>query len=72
VRLLIIEDERKTAALLSATLKQEGLVVQVAVDGAAGLAEALKGGYDALLVDIMLPKLDGLSLVKQLREKSDT
>jgi len=71
MRLLIIEDERKTAALLSATLKQEGLVVQVAVDGAAGLTEALKGGYDALLVDIMLPKLDGLSLVKQLRAKGD-
>ena len=69
MRLLIIEDERKTADLLSATLKQEGLAVQVASDGVAGLAEALKGGYDALLVDIMLPKLDGLSLVRELRSK---
>jgi len=71
MRLLVVEDERKTAALLSATLKQEGLVVHVAADGVAGLAEALKGGYDVLLVDIMLPKLDGLSLVKQLRGKGD-
>jgi DNA-binding response OmpR family regulator len=71
MRLLIIEDERKTAALLSAKLKQEGLMVQVAADGAAGLAEAVKGGYDVLLVDIMLPKLDGLSLVRQLRAKGD-
>ncbi len=71
MRLLIIEDERKTAALLSSTLKLEGLVAQVASDGVVGLAEALKGGYDALLVDIMLPKLDGLSLVKQLRAKGD-
>ena len=46
-------------------------MVQVAADGAAGLAEALKGGYDALLVDIMLPKLDGLSLVKELWAKWD-
>ena len=67
MRLLIIEDERKTAALLDSALRQGGCEVVCASDGEAGLNEALKGGYDALLVDIMLPRLDGLSLVRALR-----
>jgi len=70
--ILIIEDDRKTAALLSTTLKQEGFEVSCDSDGAAGLKEALKGGHDALLVDIMLPKLDGLSLVRSLRAQGHT
>ncbi len=72
MHILIIEDERKTAALLSTTLKQEGFEVSCASDGAAGLKEALKSGHDALLVDIMLPKLDGLSLVRALRAQGLT
>ena len=69
MRLLIIEDERKTAALLGSTLRQAGFEVMCAQDGAAGLKAALEQGYDALLVDIMLPKLDGLSLVRELRRQ---
>ena len=67
MRLLIIEDDRKTAALLRASLQKEGCEVNCVFDGASGLGEARKGGFDALLVDIMLPKLDGLSLVRRLR-----
>jgi len=72
MRLLIVEDERKTAALLSATLIKEGGQVTCAQDGEAGLKAAIGGRFDALLVDIMLPKLDGLSLVRQLRVRGDT
>ena len=72
MRLLIIEDERKTAALLTNTLEQEGFEVVCAGDGRAGLSEAVKGGFDILLVDIMLPNLDGLSLVRELRAKGHT
>jgi len=72
MRLLIVEDERKTAALLSATLIKEGGQVTCAQDGEAGLKAAIVGGFDALLVDIMLPKLDGLSLVRQLRAEGHT
>jgi DNA-binding response OmpR family regulator len=72
MRLLIIEDEPKTATLLSATLVKDGFEVIRAEDGSAGLKRAMGGGFDALLVDIMLPTLDGLSLVKQLRAKGDT
>ncbi|HRH96814.1 MAG TPA: response regulator transcription factor [Prosthecobacter sp.] len=69
MRLLIIEDERKTAALLGGALRQEGFEVICAQDGAAGLKMALGQSFDAMLVDIMLPKLDGLSLVRELRRQ---
>jgi len=72
MRLLIVEDERKTAALLCASLRNEGFDVMCVDDGKVGLDHAVGGGFDALLVDIMLPKLDGISLVKQLRVKGDT
>lgn len=71
MRLLIVEDERKTSALLRDNLTEQGFEVVCAHDGEAGLAEALSGQWDALLVDIMLPKLDGLSLVRALRAKGD-
>lgn len=71
MRVLIIEDDRKTAALLGTTLQGEGFVVVTAGDGEAGLNEALKGGFDALVLDIMLPKRDGLSVVKELRAQGD-
>ena len=71
MRILIIEDDRKTAALLSSTLTQEGFDVVLEVDGEAGLKVALKGGFEALVLDIMLPKLDGLSLIRALRAKGD-
>lgn len=72
MRILIVEDEHKTAALLCATLTAEGFEVENVMDGQAGIGCAVGGGFDALLVDIMLPKLDGLSLVRQLRSKGHT
>lgn len=69
MHLLIVEDERKTAALLSASLSKEGFDVTCVEDGKSGLEHGVNGGFDALLVDIMLPKLDGLSLVRELRSK---
>lgn len=71
MRLLIVEDERKTSALLRDNLNKQGFDVVCAHDGQAGLAAAFSGRWDALLVDIMLPKLDGLSLVRALRAKGD-
>ncbi|MCX6876035.1 MAG: response regulator transcription factor [Verrucomicrobia bacterium] len=71
MRVLIIEDDRKTAALLSTTLTQEGFEVVSAPDGESGLQEARSGGFEVLLVDIMLPQLDGLSVVRALREQGD-
>lgn len=67
MRLLIIEDERKTSFLLRETLSQQEFEVTCVCNGDAGLNEALNPGWDALIVDIMLPNLDGLSLVRELR-----
>lgn len=72
MRLLIIEDEKKTAALLKDTLEQEGLDVSLAIDGETGLHLALNETLDAVITDIMLPKLDGLSLVRELRRQGRT
>ncbi len=67
MRLLIIEDDRKTAALLTSKLITVGGVVVWAKDGERGLNEARKGGFNAIICDIMLPGVDGLTLVRTLR-----
>ncbi len=67
MRLLIVEDEPKTAALLGRALRTEGVEVDWSDNGEQGLEMASQGGFDVLLVDIMLPGLDGLSLVRALR-----
>lgn len=72
MRILIVEDEPKTSSLISSFLRDQGFEAECAKDGSAGAKLALGGGYDALIVDIMLPKLDGLSLVQQLRSQGVT
>ncbi len=67
MRLLIVEDEPKTAALLGRALRTEGVEVDWSDNGEQGLEMASQGGFDVRLVDIMLPGLDGLSLVHALR-----
>ncbi|MBA4171585.1 MAG: DNA-binding response regulator [Hyphomicrobium sp.] len=67
MRVLLIEDDRETAQFLQKALKESGHAADLAEDGEAGLAMAEGGGYDILIVDRMLPKLDGLAVVKSLR-----
>jgi two-component system OmpR family response regulator len=69
MKILIVEDDRDGAAYLLKALREEGHVVDQAHDGLDGYALAREGNYDALIVDRMLPKLDGLSLVRSLREQ---
>ncbi|MFN3869823.1 MAG: response regulator transcription factor [Hyphomicrobiaceae bacterium] len=71
MRVLVIEDDRETATFLQKSLKESGHVPELAGDGEAGLAMAREGGFDVLIVDRMLPALDGLSLVKTLRASGD-
>lgn len=68
MKILIIEDERKMAQLISDALLEQGYEVECAYNGLDGIEKARVLDYDALLVDIMLPSLDGISLVKKLRE----
>jgi two-component system, OmpR family, response regulator len=67
MRLLVVEDDRSIADFVAAGLRQEGHVVDVAADGVLGLEAAQAAAYDAAVVDVMLPRLDGLSLVTALR-----
>ena len=67
VRILVVEDDAKIASFVVKGLKQEGYAVDHAADGDTGLTLAGMTPYDAAIVDVMLPGLDGLSLVKRLR-----
>jgi len=67
VKILVVEDEKKTAAFLAKGLREAGFRAQIARDGEAGLDAARAGQFDLLIVDIMLPKKDGWTLVKELR-----
>lgn len=69
MRILVVEDERKAARFISRGLKQEGYAVDMAADGEQGLYMAGRGSYDALILDIMLPKRDGLSVLSTLRQR---
>lgn len=69
-RVLIIEDDRKTAENLRLYLEHAGYAVQVAADGNAGLEAARAGVPDVILLDLMLPGLDGLEVCKRLRAAS--
>ncbi|MFH1557147.1 MAG: response regulator transcription factor [Pseudomonadota bacterium] len=72
MRLLLIEDDRDAADYLRKAFREAGHVVDHAGDGEEGLALALDGKYDVLVVDRMLPLKDGLSIVADLRRRGDT
>lgn len=67
MHILIIEDEAKTAAYLHKGLTEQGFVVDLAYDGQNGLFMAQQGNYDLIILDIMLPKLDGWRVIQQFR-----
>ena len=67
MRILLVEDDKKIASFISKGLKEAGFAVDHVTDGEAGLDLALNKSYDTAILDIMLPKLDGLKLIEQLR-----
>jgi two-component system OmpR family response regulator len=69
MRILVVEDDNKIASFIVKGLRQSGYAVDRCADGEEGLVFAQSTAYDAAVVDIMLPKLDGLSLVQRLRAK---
>ena len=71
MKLLIVEDDREAAAYLVKAFREAGHVADHAGNGIDGYAMASEGGYDVLIVDRMLPKLDGLSLIHGLREQKN-
>ena len=68
MRILVVDDEVKVGGFLKQGLEEEGHTVDLAYDGEEGLARALAGGYELLILDLMLPKRDGLAVCRALRE----
>jgi len=71
MHILVVEDDAKIASFIVGGLKQEGFAVDVADNGIDGFHLAASGTYDAAIVDIMLPRLDGLELVRGLRKENN-
>ena len=69
MRILLVEDDQKIASFVIKGLKQAGLAVDYAADGEKGLNKALTEDYDVAVIDIMLPVLDGLSLIHEVRQQ---
>src|ERR1700730_595016 len=67
MRLLVVEDEHKLAGVLKRGLEEHGYAVDVAFDGEDGLAMATAAPYDLIVLDVMLPRLDGFTVCQQLR-----
>ena len=72
MRILLVEDEKKISSFIERSLKEEHYVVDVAPDGEEGLFLADVNPYDLIILDLMLPKKDGLSICKELRSKKNS
>jgi heavy metal response regulator len=68
VRILVIEDDEKLASFIVQGLEQSGMAVDHAANGGDGLRLALSESYDAAVIDIMLPRMDGLTVIQKMRE----
>ncbi len=72
MRILVVEDEKRTALLVRKALKAEGFTAHVCHTGEEALAAASVAAFDVVILDIMLPGRDGLSVLRQLRKQGDT
>ena len=71
MKLLIVEDDRKIASFIEKGMREAGYSVDVCTDGRTGLEHARTGEYDAAIIDVMLPELDGLELIETLRREKN-
>jgi len=69
MRILLVEDDPRTADIIRNLLRQAGYVVEHAKDGEEGLILALNESFDAAVLDVMLPKMDGIQLIESIRKK---
>ncbi|EAT16923.1 response regulator [Desulfuromonas acetoxidans] len=72
MKILVVEDEKKVASFIKRGLEEENFTVDIAANGEEGLYMAESNHYDLILMDIMLPKKDGLTVIKELRSKEVT
>ena len=72
MRILLVEDEPKTGAYLQQGLRESGYLADLAINGRDGLHLALEEDYDLVILDVMLPLMDGWTVLRRLREQRDT
>ena len=72
MRVLVVEDETDLLASLAKALREKGYAVDTAADGEDGLWKARSWDYDAIVLDVMLPRLDGWTVLRRLRESKKT
>lgn len=72
MKVLLVEDEADLRATLADSLREQGYAVDVSADGEDGLYRALEADYDAIVLDVMLPKLDGWQILQRLRSRKTT
>ncbi|MBW6510426.1 MAG: response regulator transcription factor [Desulfuromonadales bacterium] len=70
MRILVVEDEQKVAGFIQRGLEEEGYKVELALDGEEGIEKGMTGAFDLILMDIMLPKKDGIAVIRELRENN--
>jgi DNA-binding response OmpR family regulator len=70
--ILVIDDDPKLAALLKEFLGRRGFIVEVAEDGLVGLNLLKQGGFDAIILDVMMPKMDGFEVLQEIRKSYST
>lgn len=68
-KILVVEDDDFLREVYVETLTDEGYTIDMAIDGDEGMQKIKQGGYDLVLLDIILPKIDGLNVVKKIREE---
>lgn len=71
-KILIVEDEKDISEIIAYNIRRQGYDVDTAFDGETGLNKALTGEFDLILLDVMLPKMDGFEICKRVREKLQT
>jgi DNA-binding response OmpR family regulator len=72
MHILIVEDDKKTADFVSGAFKQSGYTMTCCEDGESGAAAAINGSYDIAIIDIMLPKKDGLTIIREIRNSGSS
>lgn len=70
ISLLLIDDDQELCALMKAFFSQQGILAEAAHDGKMGLEAALKGGFDLIVLDIMMPEMDGFEVLRKIRATS--
>lgn len=71
MKVLLVEDDHRISSVIKRGFEQEGFIVDVAFNGETGLDMALSDGYDVIVLDLMLPLMDGITVCKNLREKKN-